>query len=244
MADGECACCGAAYKQGRPECAECGSPTRMQPCKICRKPMPAGAAKCTECDCYQAWWRLDLSSAFIAAVSALITTVVALWSLMQSTLAPQFSDTRLIGLQDESAASFDVLARNDGSLSSFVIEGSLTCTSPEGFSLIGPLLVTRPEDLEIEPGRITVLTLLPAKRWDQVVRKGSQEKSLTIGEVEGELSVTGFANESDCRLRLEIYEYSDGARKLVEDEASYPCGRRLSTLVETALKGSDPGGGE
>jgi hypothetical protein len=83
------------------------------PCRVCRKSIPVGALKCTECDSFQDWRRhLNLSSTVLSLLVALISVSTVAFPIFQKALHKPRSDVRVALVQygpiDANAASLSV----------------------------------------------------------------------------------------------------------------------------------------
>jgi predicted nucleic acid-binding Zn ribbon protein len=86
-------------------------------CKVCRKPIPAGAVKCVACGSYQDWRRFLLSwTALISAVVGVLIAVVAFLSpVYQYLFPPQVAPAQLaISFERCLSDSIAMLTTNNG----------------------------------------------------------------------------------------------------------------------------------
>lgn len=68
-------------------------------CRICAKPIPAGAAKCTICGEYQSWSRRLLAGINLGALVALVPIVTLAYAFLADRLSHHGSDLRATVLQ-------------------------------------------------------------------------------------------------------------------------------------------------
>jgi hypothetical protein len=68
--------------------------TDEAPCRICARPMPDGAAKCTVCGEYQSWSRRLLAGLNLSALVALVPIVTLAYAFLADRLSHHGSDLR------------------------------------------------------------------------------------------------------------------------------------------------------
>jgi hypothetical protein len=68
-------------------------------CRICAKPLPAGAGKCTICGEYQSWTRRLLAGINLSALVALVPIVTLAYAFLADRLSHHGSDLRATVLQ-------------------------------------------------------------------------------------------------------------------------------------------------
>jgi hypothetical protein len=68
-------------------------------CRVCAKPMPEGAAKCTLCGEYQSWARRLLAGINLGALVALVPIVTLAYAFLADRLAHHGSDLRATVLE-------------------------------------------------------------------------------------------------------------------------------------------------
>jgi hypothetical protein len=138
---------GQASRRGRPICSEGGAglvagepeagtdgttqAAQAQPpeavCKVCRKPIPAGAVKCVACGSYQDWRRFLFSwTALISAVVGVLTALVALFTpiftpIYQRVFPPQVAPAKVaISFERCLSDSIVMITRNTGGQTAIV----------------------------------------------------------------------------------------------------------------------------
>jgi len=68
-------------------------------CRVCAKPLPVDAAKCTICGEYQSWMRRLLAGINLSALVALVPIVTLAYAFLADRLSPHGSDLRATVLQ-------------------------------------------------------------------------------------------------------------------------------------------------
>jgi len=222
MAQGNCPTCGVACEGSLDKCPAC---EHQRVCRVCFKPIPLGAKKCTECDCYQAWWRLDVSSAFVAAVSAFISTLVALVALLSSAFVDESSETSYVRLDEVNANGLTLLLRNDGNRAAFVLSSEVRYTYEGGGVLGGQLKIEQPADRRVPAGELTVVRLR-REDWPRQITEGEAGEATAFERSR----VTAVLAQSDCTLVVEVDEFGDADEKL-----EITCNDVLDDLAAAAL---------
>ena len=106
-------------------------------CRVCAKPMPAGAAKCTECGEYQSWSRRVLAGIDLSALVALVPIVTLAYAFLAERLSHHGSDLRATVLEcaDDRIRLF---ATNQGDRAA-VLRGAAYRISTDGAGRMRPL---------------------------------------------------------------------------------------------------------
>lgn len=130
-------------------------------CRLCKKPIEAGAIKCTECDGYQNWRRyFDFSSVILSLLIALFSVLTITIPVLTSVFTQQNSDVQLTVLgHDENTIT--VVCSNRGNRTTVVYRITLLPTaSPQG-TPPGWDLPLPDGKIILHPGDVQVLKLLP-----------------------------------------------------------------------------------
>lgn len=133
-------------------------------CRICAKPLPTGARKCTECDEYQSlFWRIFSSFDFKGLI-ALVPIITLAYAFIQDRIETKSSDLRIALVSCEST-KVKLFASNVGNRAAIIGGASFRTADQPAHDLI---VAIPPEDKLIEGGETRAIEL----QVDSVINPG------------------------------------------------------------------------
>jgi len=128
------------------------------PCPICRKPIPNGARKCTECDSYIDWRRFlgvgqTTLALLIALVSVISATVPRFYEWLSADYSELHAETRQVFRE-----KLELFISNRGNQGGRLVSVSLGATTRSG-KRIDPLTLEVSHDGQVPPKASTVMHL-------------------------------------------------------------------------------------
>ena len=155
-------------------------------CRICAKPMPEGASKCTVCGEYQTWSRRLLAGINLSALVALVPIVTLAYAFLADRLGHHGSDLRATVLEC-AHDRIRLFATNQGDRAA-VMRGAAYRISTDGSGQMRPLAFGIADDDRLFEGGANRALMLQAPAQDGIAQP------LVPHDLAG----------NDCRIMIEI----------------------------------------